>query len=259
MPCVERRDDLVLLALGETDLNVSELREHLATCRDCQAYLSETAETLRCFATAVAPPVTLPPDLKAGVLAHVRTAGRQETDQVPTSAAATLRVPRWLIAAMLALVLLNAALITSVWHLQRNVATLTRLVDVSSSQFAVAHDLMTLLQLPSDLTLHLAGTEAAPEAAGSAWLYESDAGQLWVVSVWNLPILPDLRQVYQVWLVDDDDRLNAGVFRVDPAGRGTIIFRANANLTFDSIGVTREPDPYGDRPRGIQVLAVQRQ
>jgi anti-sigma-K factor RskA len=61
-------------------------------------------------------------------------------------------------------------------------------------------------------------------------------------------------EAYQVWLVNNGKRHNAGTFRVDETGRGVITYYfADPNMQFDSIGITIEPDPYGDQPRGKKV------
>ncbi|MEX2356329.1 MAG: anti-sigma factor, partial [Thermaerobacterales bacterium] len=101
----------------------------------------------------------------------------------------------------------------------------------------------------------LEGTDTAPDATGRAQVYLTGTGQLLVITVWNMPPLADGRHVYQAWLVDENRRTSAGVFRVDPMGRGTVIYRAGPDVRFDGIGVTLEPDPYGESPRGQRILA----
>jgi len=62
-------------------------------------------------------------------------------------------------------------------------------------------------------------------------------------------------QVYQIWLMDDDDPVLAGQMRVDPSGWGaTTIYLENPLTDFDSIEVTTQrEDGLGLAP-GIRVL-----
>lgn len=60
---------------------------------------------------------------------------------------------------------------------------------------------------------------------------------------------------YQVWLLKDDERTNAGTFKVGDQGIGVLTFAVEDSGSFESIGITLEPDGKGDQPRGPKVFA----
>lgn len=272
-PCADRQDDLATLAMTDPWLAAHpEVREHVDRCPGCRSYLLELTETMARLSAADAPPVDPPPALKDALLAGIKreVAGN---GFVPSAArhsaprqAAAARTPvvatpwygRWVAVALIALLLLNGLLLGGYFQLQAQVAALTRMLEVGGSQMAVAYDLMELMAVPSDLSAELVATDAAPDAAGRVALYRTGNGLLVVVSVWGLPELADRRHVYQLWLNDEERKLNGGVFRVDPSGRGALIHRAaGEDIHITTIGVTLEPDPFGDAPRGRQVLSAQ--
>jgi hypothetical protein len=68
----------------------------------------------------------------------------------------------------------------------------------------------------------------------------ADDGLSGIIMVAGMQELPT-PQVYQVWLMDDDDPVLAGQMRVDPSGWGaTTIYLENPLTDFDSIEVTTQ-------------------
>jgi anti-sigma-K factor RskA len=62
-------------------------------------------------------------------------------------------------------------------------------------------------------------------------------------------------QAYQVWLLNEGQRVSAGTFRVDQEGVGVLAMPiASKDFTFEQIGITLEPDDRGDRPRGEKMF-----
>ena len=82
----------------------------------------------------------------------------------------------------------------------------------------------------------------------------ADDGLSGIIMVAGMQELP-APQVYQVWLMDDDDPVLAGQMRVDPSGWGaTTIYLENPITDFDSVEVTTQrEDGFGLAP-GIRVL-----
>lgn len=106
-------------------------------------------------------------------------------------------------------------------------------------------------------SLALYPTADNPQGTGTAYLVHTPEGMQIVVQVANAKQLTD-DQAYQVWLLKNGERQNAGTFRVDNRGSGILIYSfGNRKPDFDSIGITREPDPYGTSPRGPKVLGSQ--
>ncbi|HEX6988765.1 MAG TPA: anti-sigma factor [Bacillota bacterium] len=291
-PCPEYADDIVLLALGDPELEDRDrLEEHLRTCTACRTYLADVRAALAGLGEP--PPALKPPAaLKGRVLAaYRRERGSQADGSAPAAAQGSASEPRstrvaapvagpapvpvpagsrppaadvlpgtlrrWLAAGLAAAVLLLAVNVTlgvAVWRMRSEVDALTRMIELNGSQLMVAYDLMSLLQVPAERTVELQGEPPAPGAFGRASVYTTGSGTLVVVTAWDLPSLPAETAVYQVWLVRDGERVNAGVFRTDPRGNGVVIYRHPGELEFDAVGITVEPDPYGDAPRGHRVL-----
>lgn len=89
--------------------------------------------------------------------------------------------------------------------------------------------------------------------SGSALILQNGNQKRLVVYMDGLPSTKG-EEAYQVWLVHEGKRHNAGTFRVDETGRGvSTYYFDDPNMQFDSIGITIEPDPYGDQPRGKKV------
>lgn len=98
----------------------------------------------------------------------------------------------------------------------------------------------------------LTGTGMAPGARGRAVVYRRSQGYLVVLVVDGLPPLEG-DQVYQAWLLHDGQRANAGVFTVDENGHGSLAYYTE-QFPYAGIGITREPDPWGETPRGQRML-----
>jgi hypothetical protein len=90
-------------------------------------------------------------------------------------------------------------------------------------------------------------------ASGNAWVLQSGEQKKLVVHLNGLASTIG-EQAYQVWIIHNGQRLNAGTFRVDEKGRGMLTYHfSDPNMQFESIGITLEPDPYGNQPRGKKV------
>jgi len=75
---------------------------------------------------------------------------------------------------------------------------------------------------------------------------------------WNLPSLPADR-TYQVWLIDSQEqRVNLGMFRPDPALPFTSfsVISSNPIANFVGIGVTVEPSGGSSHPTGPRLFRV---
>jgi hypothetical protein len=62
---------------------------------------------------------------------------------------------------------------------------------------------------------------------------------------------------YQVWLVKEGVRYNGGTFRVNDKGDGVLTYDLPAaESSFETLGITLEPDSQGTKPRGKKVLGT---
>lgn len=70
--------------------------------------------------------------------------------------------------------------------------------------------------------------------------------------------LPQVKnsEVYQVWLLKDGERKNAGIFKPDETGSGLLTYEISQKQSFDNIGITLEPDSNSTKPLGKKVLGT---
>jgi hypothetical protein len=93
----------------------------------------------------------------------------------------------------------------------------------------------------------------SPAFATVAWLDQPGVG---VLRADNFPPLPP-DMVYQFWLIKDGARTSGGLFTVDDAGRGSLIFTPGGSLDdFDGMGVTPEPAGGSDGPTSPPVVTA---
>lgn len=223
-----RTDDAIAFAFVQ--LSGSELasfQEHLTACPACRLKLAEVGETVDLLAFA-APQVNPPADLKQKVVRGVaQEAGRNRP------AWRRLFYPAAAAAAVLALAIGGYSL-NEVQMLRHQLAAYQRMAPVQGSW-------------------SLIGTESAPGAAGRVVVSQEGDGTRIELQAGGLPPL-EPGQAYQLWLIKDGKRTSGGVFVIDATGQGGVVTWLPGNLTFDALGVTREPDAFGLQPRGVKVL-----
>ncbi|SFL49637.1 Anti-sigma-K factor rskA [Paenibacillus sp. 1_12] len=95
-----------------------------------------------------------------------------------------------------------------------------------------------------------------PEATGKCFIkQQGDAKQL-VLQVNGLNKNTG-DWAYQVWFVKEGVRYNGGTFRVNEKGDGVLTYDLTpAESTFETLGITLEPDAQGTKPRGKKVLGT---
>ena len=218
-------------ALGALDdAEASAVAQHVRRCPACAAELAEYEETAGWLALA-APQMDPPPQLKQQLLA--------ELDAEPPAADAPGRsLPGWL--SSLLPVWLPVSIVLLVMLAASNLLLLQRMRGLEAGQQG------------EFMTVTLAGTDAAP-AASAVLLIDPD-GESAVLFTDALPAL-DLTQQYQLWLIDDGQRDNGGVFSVEPGGTGTLsVLAPRPLLEYDALGITIEPAGGSPGPTGQKVL-----
>ncbi|MFS0597471.1 anti-sigma factor domain-containing protein [Peribacillus frigoritolerans] len=88
---------------------------------------------------------------------------------------------------------------------------------------------------------------------GAAYILQQGEERRLIVQIQNLPSLQK-SEVYQVWLLKDGKRTNAGTFKPDEAGTGSLTYKLSINDKFNQIGITREPDANSTKPRGEKIV-----
>jgi hypothetical protein len=99
-----------------------------------------------------------------------------------------------------------------------------------------------------------ASESSEADAQGTGWIVCQGNKKKLVLNTSGLAATSN-EEAYQVWLIHDGKRQNAGTFWVDPKGNGVLVYdlpRRDAEI--DTIGITLEPDSRGNQPRGRKVL-----
>lgn len=248
----EMRDLLGAYALGAVSNDeAAAVRAFLVTNPESRVEIAElwaAVDTLPALAAPMEPPSGLRDRIAAAVLADM-------TANSPVPAAELFRLPLqptiqavppvavpppapiqrpasfwsratpW-VAAAAALLLISAGLLY--WNLQlRNQITST----------------------PPPEVIALAPTDLAPGASGE--IQYSPDRQLFLLEVQNLPPLEE-GQVYEVWLINDDGAVPAGVFD-QPTDQHAII--ADRDL-YDLLAITVEPGPLGTEVATGEIVAT---
>jgi anti-sigma-K factor RskA len=144
-------------------------------------------------------------------------------------------------------------------HVDGQLATVSRsteeFIDMMNQQRFLSYMSTYVATRPSGRVNMLTGADATRHAYGMIMCCRTIDGETTaLLSVYNLAPLPR-DQVYQVWLLKDDQRYSGGVFTVDSTGFGLGVVIPAAPLTeFDAIGITVEPAQGSGGPTGTHVL-----
>lgn len=250
MTCEETRELIDLYALGALDDAESrQVADHLAVCAECRAALEQAEEATAHLplALATASPVTLPPDLKARVLASAtqaeRTAPIRDISQAASSSAPVRKsftVPLWInrrSAAIAAGVLILIAALG--WGVRLSQA-LDRERSIRESLTALASQqqeiVIEVLDAPDGEKLFLAPTADDSDAYGKVFIRPDMADV--VIMANRLPPPPD-GQAYHVWLTVDGRDVLAGTLPLSDQGFGMLIHKApQPGPTYDAVQIT---------------------
>ncbi len=83
------------------------------------------------------------------------------------------------------------------------------------------------------------------------WNAESEIGLLYVRGFPNLTV----GKTYQLWLTHGDERVSAGVFRVDEDGKGALLFHVSDPIDeYTWARITDEPESGSNQPTGTVVV-----
>lgn len=226
------------LALGALDAEERVAAEaHLAACPLCRARLPGLRDVAALLALA-APSVAPPPALGARLLA--RAAMERPARRRPV-------LWGWLAAAAVLVALLgwNVALQMQLGAESSQVQTLTaRLATQDLAWSVLAQAAGTARTLP--------GAEGTPQAQGTFYL--DPRGTSGILVVRGFPATPP-GKVYQLWLIEGEQRTNGGLFTVDESGKGTLVVRAPKVFeSYRAAGVTTEPAGGSPGPTSRPVI-----
>jgi anti-sigma-K factor RskA len=253
MTCAERRDDLLLYALGGLEEDERrELLAHLRTgCPECAGGLTEAEAVLSHLALA-ALPAAPPPAVKERLLRAVAAPG--ETVRFPVERAR--RSAGWgrtLAAAGLAAAVTAVAILGPARgereRLQGELRLQASRIRELENGAAAAAEMIRLLRSPRVEVVSLEGQAPQPEAA--ARIFWDKSRGVWQLFASNLKS-PGPGKTYELWFITADQRkVRAGTFDVDAAGEGSLVAPVPPGLgTIALAAVTDEPAGGVDAPTG---------
>jgi len=214
---------------------------HLDTCLTCSVRLHGEGETVARLAFTV-PQVEPPSRIKQRLLSRIEAEAAPRPDRLGLSRGLAPHAAK-----AVALTLVVGLVFAGVWFNSR----LNELsVDNEAQVKKMVNDqrfLTSMTAAPGVSVNMLYGTEHSVKAWGMlACCSVSDGGPAALLVVLNLPPLPR-DNVYQVWLIKNKQRHQAGTFTVDSTGYGqAVIIPVVPFAEFDAIGITIEHAGRGD-------------
>jgi anti-sigma-K factor RskA len=238
-----------------------EFEAHLSDCETCQAAVNDLRRVSAGLGLAV-DPIEPIPALRARALAAAVSGSRPsplDTARSPASrprmaSVAARRRPGWPLLALAASLVVAAGLGIHALSLRREVADLRALIQQAEARSQTLRAELAAARLDSVRLMHtvsvlsardvilvdLRGQESAPDAAGRAYLSQSEG---LVFSVAGMPALQTGR-TYQLWVVPPAPGappVGVGTFDVDAAGRASEAIALPAGVAVGAVAVTNEP------------------
>jgi anti-sigma-K factor RskA len=141
----------------------------------------------------------------------------------------------------------NESLQAEVTALQSENATLRQQIESQNGMLAA-------YQQPGSLTMAIGdATGSHPEANGTLTVDPATGTAVFVTN--NLPPL-DQTQVYQLWFIQGETPVSAGIFQVDESGHGKLAIATAVPGSFDAMGLTIEPAGGSETPDLDQLILL---
>jgi anti-sigma factor RsiW len=264
MNCSEVRDRAEVYAVGGLPAEAArEVASHIAACPGCRLAVSHAQKVAGLLRLGV-PEVEYPPSLGARLMESAHRAASEAAGSRSHWAGPSRGLrqgwlakpsghPRWRAGAGLAAAVLiigiNGWLALQLAALRGEVRQAEELLAENRQTTQTASEVLAKTAASGGAVARLEGTEAAPGALGT--LYYSPGGYEAVFMVQGLPRLSP-GEVYQLWLLRGGQRTSGGTFYpAEDGGRRLLIVRSPLPFTtFDSIGITNEPQGGSPQPRG---------
>lgn len=256
--------------LDEPDRRTFEA--HLSTCASCAAEVRDFTSVASALALDV-PQIDPPPSLRERVLRAATVPASQPAaveqftarGEVPKTERRRRESVLTLLSA--AAVVIAFALGAYAVSLQRRIAVLEGQVRAAADRAAQSQQQLVQLKASADEStqvrrilaagdlrrLDLAGTKAAPAAAGRA--FWSPAEGL-VVAFANLPAT-DAGRVYQLWVIPSGGSpIDAGLLDLQSDGRALALARAGTSQRVRTVAITLEPAGGSPAPTLSNMIAA---
>lgn len=215
----------------------AQVRAHLTGCEICKAELQKY-EVVIDEILEITPLVTPPPEIRKALFERVhpaekvtksrKTAGRSREFKFPGIFGRLS--PAWGIVSLAVIAILVVTNVMQLWVMPKGMPS-------NASELKV---------------VQMSGTEFSPGATGI--LVISTDGEYGTLIVDRLPSITSEQQ-FQLWLIQDGQRENGGVFSVNPEGYGSLVVSSPEALDhYTSYGITIEPYGGSPGPTGEKVL-----
>jgi len=256
--------------LDEPDRRTFEA--HLSTCASCAAEVRDFTAVASALALDV-PQIDPPASLRERVLRAATVPASQPAAVEPFTARSTIpeaRRPRresMLTLLSAAAVVIAFALGAYAVSLQRRIALLEGQVRAAADRAAQSQQQLVQLKAAADQStqvrrilaagdlrrLDLAGTKAAPAAAGRAFW---SAAEGLVVAFANLPAT-DAGRVYQLWVIPPGGSpIDAGLLELQSDGRALALAKAGTSQRVGTVAITLEPAGGSPAPTLSNMIAA---
>ncbi|QCJ44355.1 anti-sigma factor [Bacillus sp. S3] len=228
----------------------AQFEHHLKTCNHCQNEVTTLKESWQMLSFDFEE-VDVPTSLKAEVMDFIFQENKEPSEVQAAESAKPHYLEKWkgffskqfspLSAGIMAVLVLG--LFGLLWNNLQLRDSITVLENHAATHAQIVR------------TFDLKGQDTAELAKGNAYLLQEGSGTVLVIELNNMPSTKD-DEVYQVWLLKNGNRENAGTLKPDLNGNGLITYRLPKNYSFDGIGITLEPNPNNTQPQGQKVMGT---
>jgi anti-sigma-K factor RskA len=238
----DRLDEFALGSLSEDER--MQMLEHINRCPECAQEAGDNFEALSILALAV-DPLEPPRSLRQVILMQAA----QDAAPARELAGSSARMG-WLPWATVAAAAM--AIASFAWSLRLN-----NELEVQRTAYANQtrryDTIVGVLAANRVMIRAMSATEEAPGSMGRIFL-DQETGSGMVMH--RLPPL-GTGQCYQLWFNGHGERKSGGVLRTNPDGSGYTIIQAPGPVnSFDTVGVTREPDGGSEWPTSDRLLGA---
>lgn len=217
--------------------------EHVKHCPECQIEYSQMKEAWDSLQFNFEEQ-EVPDSLKAEVFSFI-----DENSQKNASETEDSKFKKWTVMLLKQFTPLTASFV---------IVLLVISLGVGVVNVQLRNELANEVQYPIEILSTMELTSADPQtqnANGYAVVCQQGSTKALVIQVNNMPKL-DGSKVYQVWLLKNGERQNAGIFKTDESGSGGVTYLISEQQSFDDIGITLEPDQNSTQPRGKKIVGT---
>jgi len=159
---------------------------------------------------------------------------------------------------------LGAAVIAILWvivlngqvtRLRNEISALNNALVAQSNELEQINTKLSQATPSAVITVSLKGTDVQPQAQGQ--LIADPSSQSAVLVIVGLTPL-EAGKTYQVWLIQGETPVSAGLLKVDANGQGVLVVSSETPIgSFDALGISVEPEQGSPQPTGdIVVLSA---